>query len=167
MMKKTRSAEFVTKLMFVSNDVDRLKNRGAGAGKRGKKAANDPNKPKRPPSAFFVFMEEFRKQCKKEHPNNKSVSTVGKAGGEKWKSLTEAEKAPFIQKTEKQKSGYTKKMQAYNLKLAGGANADDESNKSKSEVNDEDEKYGSGEDEDDELISLIRGCANHNLELIR
>lgn len=35
----------------------RLKRKGAGAGrKQSKKAAKDPNKPKRPPSAFFVFM---------------------------------------------------------------------------------------------------------------
>ena len=42
--------------MLVCGFVDRLKSRGAGAGKRGKKAAKDPNKPKRPASAFFVFM---------------------------------------------------------------------------------------------------------------
>uniref|UniRef100_A0A2P2M692 HMG box domain-containing protein n=1 Tax=Rhizophora mucronata TaxID=61149 RepID=A0A2P2M692_RHIMU len=40
------------------------------------KAAKDPNKPKRPASAFFVFMEEFREQYKKEHPKNKSVAAV-------------------------------------------------------------------------------------------
>ena len=38
----------------------RLKRKGAGAGrKQSKKAAKDPNKPKRPPSAFFVFMYGF------------------------------------------------------------------------------------------------------------
>uniref|UniRef100_I1MMW7 HMG box domain-containing protein n=1 Tax=Glycine max TaxID=3847 RepID=I1MMW7_SOYBN len=69
----------------------RLKRKGAGAGrKQSRKAAKDPNKPKRPPSAFFVFMSEFREQFKKEHPNNKSVAVVGKAGGEKWKSLSDA-----------------------------------------------------------------------------
>ncbi|XVF16027.1 hypothetical protein REPUB_Repub09cG0206200 [Reevesia pubescens] len=127
---------------------NKLKSKGEGAGKRAKKAAKDPNKPKRPASAFFVFMEEFRKQYKEEHPDNKSVSAVGKAGGAKWKSMTEAEKAPYVQKAEKRKSEYNKKMQAYNLKLAGGGN-DDESDKSKSEVNDEDDEEGS-EEEDDE-----------------
>ncbi|XP_058083600.1 high mobility group B protein 1-like [Magnolia sinica] len=34
--------------------------------------------------------EEFRKICKQEHPNVKSVSAVGKAGIEKWKSLSDA-----------------------------------------------------------------------------
>ncbi|XP_052627124.1 HMG1/2-like protein [Lactuca sativa] len=70
------------------------------------KAVKDPNKPKRPASAFFVFMEDFRKQFKEDHPDNKSVAavsdlpfcllsskllklcfkySVGKAGGAKWK----------------------------------------------------------------------------------
>ncbi|KAG9134149.1 hypothetical protein Leryth_004835 [Lithospermum erythrorhizon] len=55
-----------------------------------KKAKKDPNKPKRPPSAFFVFLEEFRKTFKKENPNVKAVSAVGKAGGQKWKSMSKA-----------------------------------------------------------------------------
>ncbi|KAA8545328.1 hypothetical protein F0562_020112 [Nyssa sinensis] len=59
------------------------------------KTAKDPNKPKRPASAFFVFMEEFRKQYKEKHADNKFVSVVGKAGGDKWKSLSEAEKVPM------------------------------------------------------------------------
>nr|DAD26707.1 TPA_asm: hypothetical protein HUJ06_028175 [Nelumbo nucifera] len=58
--------------------------------KKEKLAKKDPNKPKRPPSAFFVFLEEFRKTYKQDHPNVKAVSAVGKAGGEKWKSLSVA-----------------------------------------------------------------------------
>ncbi|KAL5054526.1 hypothetical protein RYX36_035208, partial [Vicia faba] len=58
----------------------RLKRKGAGIGrKQTKKAAKDPNKPKRPPSAFFVFMADFREQYKRDHPNNKFVAAVGKA----------------------------------------------------------------------------------------
>uniref|UniRef100_I1JLG9 HMG box domain-containing protein n=1 Tax=Glycine max TaxID=3847 RepID=I1JLG9_SOYBN len=62
----------------------------SSAPKKEKKAKKDPNKPKRPPSAFFVFLEEFRKTFKAENPNVKAVSVVGKAGGEKWKSLSSA-----------------------------------------------------------------------------
>nr|GEW24292.1 hypothetical protein [Tanacetum cinerariifolium] len=50
------------------------------------KAAKDPNKPKRPASAFFVFMEGFRKQFKEENPTINYVAAVGKAGGAKWKA---------------------------------------------------------------------------------
>ncbi|KAL3527298.1 hypothetical protein ACH5RR_011954 [Cinchona calisaya] len=128
--------------------------KGAAAGKKPAKGkAKDPNKPKRPASAFFVFMEEFRKQYKEKHPNNKSVAAVGKAGGDKWKSLSDAEKAPYIARADKRKVEYEKNLQAYNKKLADGVGADEEeSDKSKSEVNDDDEddEEGSGEDEDDD-----------------
>ncbi|KAI3813672.1 hypothetical protein L1987_18401 [Smallanthus sonchifolius] len=118
------------------------------------KEVKDPNKPKRPASAFFIFMEDFRKQYKEKHPNNKSVSVVGKAGGEKWKSMSEAEKAPFAAKAEKRKSEYDKTLQAYNKKLAEGKQdeeeEEDESDKSKSEVHDDEDEDDDDSGEDDE-----------------
>ncbi|KAJ9564670.1 hypothetical protein OSB04_000636 [Centaurea solstitialis] len=120
------------------------------------KEAKDPNKPKRPASAFFVFMEDFRKQYKEKHPNNKSVSVVGKAGGDKWKSLSTAEKAPYVAKAEKRKSEYDVTIKAYNKKLSEAKDAEEdeeeESDKSKSEVHDdeEDEDDDSGEDDEDD-----------------
>ncbi|KAL2337762.1 hypothetical protein Fmac_012208 [Flemingia macrophylla] len=120
--------------------------------KKEKKPKKDPNKPKRPPSAFFVFLEEFRKTFKAENPNVKAVSAVGKAGGEKWKSLSSAEKAPYEAKAAKRKVEYEKLMKAYEKKQANSAD-DDESDKSKSEVNDEDdasEEEDHQEEDDDE-----------------
>ncbi|GMI82427.1 high mobility group B2, NUCLEOSOME/CHROMATIN ASSEMBLY FACTOR GROUP D 02 [Hibiscus trionum] len=127
----------------------------AKAVKKSGKAAKDPNKPKRPASAFFVFMEEFRESYKKEHPKNKSVAAVGKAGGDKWKSLSADEKAPYIAKAEKRKVEYEKNMKAYNKRQAEGPQEEEdvESEKSVSEVNDEDEdddEEGSEEEEDDD-----------------
>ncbi|KAH9302526.1 hypothetical protein KI387_014109 [Taxus chinensis] len=112
--------------------------------KKDKKAKKDPNKPKRPPSAFFVFMEGFRKEFKAANPNSNSIAAVGKAGGERWKTMSEEEKAPFDATAKMRKSEYEKAMAAYNNKQEGSA---EESDKSKSEVNDEDE---SGEEEDEE-----------------
>ncbi|KAK7262764.1 hypothetical protein RJT34_30344 [Clitoria ternatea] len=128
---------------------NRLKRKGAGAGtKQSKKAAKDPNKPKRPPSAFFVFMSEFREQYKKEHPSNKSVAVVGKAGGAKWKSMSDAEKAPYVARAEKKKEEYEKSISAYNRKVEGNTHdEEDESDKSKSEVNDDEDDE---EEEDDD-----------------
>ncbi|XVF63524.1 hypothetical protein PTKIN_Ptkin09bG0093500 [Pterospermum kingtungense] len=113
------------------------KNSTAKGGKKSGKAAKDPNKPKRPASAFFVFMEEFREQYKKDHPKNKSVA---------------AEKRPYVEKAEKRKVEYEKNMKAYNKRQAEGPKEDDaESEKSVSEVNDdEDDEEGSGEDDDDD-----------------
>ncbi|XP_010550497.1 PREDICTED: high mobility group B protein 4-like [Tarenaya hassleriana] len=126
----------------------RLSIRGRKAGKKEK----DPNKPKRPPSAFFVFLDEFRKQFNEENPGNKSVAAVGKAAGNKWKSMSDAEKTPYVAKAENKKNEYTKNMRTYNMKLAGGANPSErhDSVKSKSEVNDEEEEEASGEGEEDE-----------------
>ncbi|OIV98996.1 hypothetical protein TanjilG_29399 [Lupinus angustifolius] len=131
--------------------------KGAAAAKPARKpakgkAAKDPNKPKRPASAFFIFMEEFRKQFNKENPENKAVSAVGKAAGAKWKSISDAEKAPYVAKAEKRKVEYMKNMRAYNNKQAEGPAAADEeeSEKSISEVNDEDDGDDDGSDEDDD-----------------
>ncbi|EPS70747.1 high mobility group family, partial [Genlisea aurea] len=117
--------------------------------KKEKRAAKDPNKPKRPASAFFIFMEDFRKHYKEKHPNNKSVAAVGKAGGDKWKSMSEEEKAPYAAKAGKRKEEYEHTMEAYNKKLAGGN--DDESDKSKSsEVNNED-----GDEDEEEKKKMM------------
>ncbi|CAL5384504.1 unnamed protein product [Camellia sinensis] len=62
-------------------------------------------------------MEEFRKTYKEKHPNNKSVAAVGKAGGDKWKSMSEAEKAPFVSRAEKRKAEYNKNIEAYNKRI--------------------------------------------------
>ncbi|KAL6520914.1 high mobility group box 3 [Orobanche gracilis] len=119
-----------------------------GKAKKEKKAKKDPNKPKRPPSAFFVFLEEFRKTFKKENPNVKAVSAVGKAGGEKWKSLTKSEKAPYEAKAAKKKAEYEKLMNAYNKQESSADEGDEGSEKSTSEVHDDED--GSAQERDDE-----------------
>ncbi|KAF5453668.1 hypothetical protein F2P56_028556 [Juglans regia] len=125
--------------------------------KKTKLDKKDPNKPKRPATAFFVFLEEFRKTYKEEHPNEKAVSVVssylilcvhvGKAGGGKWKSMSAAEKSPYEVKAAQKKSDYEKLMIAYNKKQESVD--DDEDEQSKSAPNDEDDGE-SGEEEDDE-----------------
>ncbi|KAL8526687.1 hypothetical protein ACS0TY_015769 [Phlomoides rotata] len=116
-----------------------------------KKAKKDPNKPKRPPSAFFVFLEEFRKTFKKENPNVKAVSAVGKAGGEKWKSLSDAEKAPYEAKAAKRKQEYEKLMNAYNKKQdSSDGEGDEGSEKSASVVHDDEESVQDDDDEDED-----------------
>jgi hypothetical protein len=93
-----------------------VKSKGAEKPAKGRKgkAGKDPNKPKRAPSAFFVFMDEFRKEFKEKNPKNKSVAAVGKAAGDRWKSLTDADKAPYVAKANKLKLEYNKAIAAYN-----------------------------------------------------
>ncbi|RYQ81228.1 hypothetical protein Ahy_Scaffold1g107209 [Arachis hypogaea] len=110
-----------TNVKAADNRLSR-KDSGIGTKKAKKKAApKDPNKPKRPPSAFFVFMSDFREEYKKENPNNKSVAL---------------EKAPYQAKAEKNKLAYDEDIRAYNKGLNEGGDSD----KSKSEVNDDDDE---------------------------
>ncbi|KAL0912686.1 hypothetical protein M5K25_018677 [Dendrobium thyrsiflorum] len=143
--KANTSKKSDTKLA-VKKGVEKKPKGGGAKGKGGK----DPNKPKRPPSAFFVFMEQFRKEFKEKNPNNKQVSVVGKAGGDKWKSLSQSEKAPFVAKADKLKAEYQKKLKAYDAEEDTKKDVayEESSDKSKSEVSDEDE--GSEEDDDEE-----------------
>ncbi|KAI4977373.1 hypothetical protein ZWY2020_057285 [Hordeum vulgare] len=155
--KSKGAAKADTKLAVKSKGAEKP----AAKGKKGK-AGKDPNKPKRAPSAFFVFMGEFREEFKQKNPKNKSVAAVGKAAGERWKSLSESEKAPFVAKANKLKGEYNKAIAAYNKGESTAAapkkaaakeveeEDEEESDKSKSEINDDDDDEGSDEDEDDD-----------------
>ncbi|RCV07716.1 hypothetical protein SEVIR_1G272500v4 [Setaria viridis] len=122
---------------------------GGGAGKRKKAAAS--GKPKRPPSAFFVFMSEFRQEYQAQHPDNKSVAAVSKAAGEKWRAMSEEEKQPYVDQAGQKKQDYEKNKANFDKKESTSSKKaktqDDEgSDKSKSEVDDED----GGSDEENE-----------------
>jgi hypothetical protein len=101
-------------------------------------------------SWFCGFSNEFRKSFKEEHPDVKGVTMVGKAGGEKWKDMTDAEKLPFINKATQKKTEYVKTLAAYKKKQEDNDEDDptaEESDKSKSEINDDEDD----EDEDEDL----------------
>ncbi|XP_022747889.1 high mobility group B protein 1-like [Durio zibethinus] len=84
--------------------------------KKERKAKKDANRPKRPPGTFFVFLEEFRATFKREHPNVKAILVVGKATGEKWKSMSMDDEASAETKVAKRKADYEKRMNLYNKK---------------------------------------------------
>ncbi|THG02487.1 hypothetical protein TEA_022457 [Camellia sinensis var. sinensis] len=119
-----------------------VKKRKADANAK-KEKANKKNSgaPKRPSSAFFVFIllftitNLFSEICEFQ---------VGKAGGVKWKEMSESEKAPYVAKAMKKKAEYEKAMEEFNSKLNGnGELKPDESGKSSSEVHDENEQEAS------------------------
>ncbi|CAD7678998.1 unnamed protein product [Nyctereutes procyonoides] len=68
-----------------------------------KKKLKDPNAPKRPPSAFFLFCSEYRPKIKGEHPDL-PIGDVAKKLGEMWK------------KAAKLKEKYEKDIAAYRAK---------------------------------------------------
>uniref|UniRef100_A0A8C1NJB0 High mobility group protein B2 n=1 Tax=Cyprinus carpio TaxID=7962 RepID=A0A8C1NJB0_CYPCA len=88
-----------------------------GAGKTGRKK-KDPNAPKRPPSAFFIFCSEYRPTVKSENPSL-SIGEIAKKLGEMWSKQSVADRAPFEQKAVKLREKYEKDVAAY--RAGGGA----------------------------------------------
>nr|XP_046176348.1 high mobility group protein B2-like [Oncorhynchus gorbuscha] len=64
-----------------------------GMAKSGRRK-KDPNAPKRPPSAFFVFSAEFRPTVKQEFPGC-SIGETAKKLGIMWGQQTPTQKQPF------------------------------------------------------------------------
>ncbi|KAK6146611.1 hypothetical protein DH2020_020480 [Rehmannia glutinosa] len=118
--------------------------------KKEKKAKN-PNKLKRPPTAFFVFMDDFRKTFKEANPDCKSVATVGKEGGLKWKSMTDEEKKVYIERAAELKAEYEKALEESN-EAENEQDADDTSEKEvkEEEVDDSSDKEVKDEVEEDD-----------------
>ncbi|KAI8014190.1 High mobility group B protein 7 [Camellia lanceoleosa] len=53
---------------------------------------------------------EFRKTYKEANPDCKSVATVAKEGGEKWKSMTDEEKKIYLDRAAELKAEYDKAL---------------------------------------------------------
>jgi len=80
-----------------------------------KRAKKDPNAPKRPKSAYFLYCDTRRAKLKEENPEMK-VSEVAKATGAEWQSLSEHEKKPFVDQAEALKAKYAAAMAEYKEK---------------------------------------------------
>ncbi|KAI5057532.1 hypothetical protein GOP47_0027547 [Adiantum capillus-veneris] len=79
------------------------------------KKEKDPNQPKRPPTAFFLFMEDFRQTYKKANPNAKGGSAqISKAGSETWRSMSDEAKEQYAKKCAGMKEEYQKALKIYN-----------------------------------------------------
>ncbi|XP_007430093.1 high mobility group protein B2 [Python bivittatus] len=79
------------------------------------KEKKDPNAPKRPPSAFFLFCSEHRPKIKSDNPGL-SIGDTAKKLGEMWSEQTAKDKLPFEQKAAKLKEKYEKDIAAYRAK---------------------------------------------------
>ncbi|KAL2199739.1 high mobility group box domain-containing protein [Corynascus similis CBS 632.67] len=78
-----------------------------------KRAKKDPNAPKRGLSAYMFFANEQRENVREENPGV-SFGQVGKILGERWKALSEKQRAPYEAKAAADKKRYEDEKQAYN-----------------------------------------------------
>ncbi|KAF8009628.1 hypothetical protein BT93_J0592 [Corymbia citriodora subsp. variegata] len=101
------------------------------------KKGKDANMPKRPATAFFLFMDDFRKAYKEENPDSKGVKEVAKQGGEKWKSMSDEEKKPYLDKASELKAEFNKAMEAHNANDGENEEGSDKEEAADEEVVDE------------------------------
>jgi len=113
-----------------------------------KKRFKDPNAPKRPPSAFFVFSADFRPKVKGETPGL-SIGDVAKRLGEMWNNLSSEDKQPYEKKAAKLKEKYEKDIAAYRAKGTTPTKAPAKVEK-KEEEDDDDDDEDDDDDDDDE-----------------
>jgi len=66
------------------------------------------NGPHRPPTAYFIFLHNFRKDYFAAHSGMKIVSELSKEAGLKWRNLTPEERKFFEEKGKAVKEEYYK-----------------------------------------------------------
>jgi len=77
-----------------------------------KRKKKDPNAPKRPLSAFFLFCADERPSVKVSHPEY-SVGEVAKEMGERWAKVSPETKAKYEAAASSEKQRYEKDMVAF------------------------------------------------------
>ncbi|XP_063814622.1 FACT complex subunit SSRP1 isoform X1 [Pseudophryne corroboree] len=80
--------------------------------KEGKKV-KDPAAPKRPMSAYMLWLNASREKIKSENPGI-SIIDLSKKAGEIWKGMTKDKKEEWDRKAEEAKRDYEKAMKEYN-----------------------------------------------------
>lgn len=90
------------------------------------KPARDASKPKRPGTAFMLFMVDFRKEMRGKEPEG-GVAALAKLGGERWRNMTEEDKRPYVERQNQERVRYESSMEDYRRKgqqaLAAAAGA--------------------------------------------
>merc|ERR1712001_351487 len=89
------------------------------------KKKKDPNAPKQPLSAYFIFSSEERLKVKNEHPSY-SICEVAKELGRRWADMAPEVKQRYQQMAEEGRQKYDQEMAAYrqgNYATTGGTAA--------------------------------------------
>ncbi|KAJ4749364.1 high mobility group B3 [Rhynchospora pubera] len=89
------------------------------------KVKDDPHKPKKPPTAFFFYLEDFRKTFQQENPTVKSMRQIGKSCGDKWKTLSFEEKVAYYDIATEKRAEFERAMAEYVKRKENGELSDE------------------------------------------
>ncbi|XP_073272325.1 cation/H(+) antiporter 15-like isoform X2 [Primulina huaijiensis] len=109
----SRRSHGETALAVKSSKNTKKSLRKANSTKSKKRAAKfEAMKPKKPPTAFFYFLEDFRKEYQEQNPDIKSMRDIGKACGQKWKTMTYEEKVHYYDVATKKRAEFDGAMES-------------------------------------------------------
>ncbi|KAM1004583.1 hypothetical protein ACFX2I_004728 [Malus domestica] len=95
--------------------------------KQKKKSARlDSKIPKKPPTAFFYFLEDYRKDFQEQNPGVKQMREIGKAGGEKWNTMAYEEKVQYYDIATEKRAEFEKAMAEYAQRKDSGEDEETE-----------------------------------------
>jgi len=103
--------------------------------------------PKRPQSAYFLWMAEARAETKKANPEA-SIGELGKIMGKAWNKLSDEKKKPFAKKATALSDAYKVAKAEFDKKKAG--NDDDEPEEAEEEEAEEAQEEAEAEEEAEE-----------------
>ena len=63
-------------------------------------------KPKRPPTAYFMFLCKYRSDYREAHPDVKGIKDMSTAAGKQWREMDAAGRKPFEQRAADAKAEY-------------------------------------------------------------
>ncbi|KAI7849816.1 high mobility group box domain-containing protein [Circinella umbellata] len=93
-------------------DTTKVSKRATKEEGKQRRAKKDKSGPKRGLSAYMFFSQENRAQIKEDNPDA-SFGTIGKLLGDKWKKMTDDDKAPYVAKANTDKERYEAEKKAY------------------------------------------------------
>ena len=111
-----------------SDDEDEEEDEGPK--KRKRKAKKDPNAPKRPLSAYFIFTNDIRAELKEENPDWK-IGDIAKECGRRWGEMDDEDKTEYTEKAAELKKEYQVKLAEYEANKGSDDEDEDEEEKPK------------------------------------
>merc|ERR550519_1293948 len=114
----------------------------------GKNVVKDSDKPKRPQTAYFIFLADFRKKMAgKKLPEGQKVPSLA---GEKWRTMSDKEKEPYVKEEAKEKAKYEEVMKEYRKKMKDEPKVEKPKPKPKKKPEPVEEEEIDEDDEDEE-----------------
>jgi len=107
----------------------------------------DPNKPKRPPTAYFLFLADFRIRMKDKGVEHKELL---KLAGEEWRNMGADEKKPYEKTALEKSKEYEVAMTEYRRNGGGASPAKQPKMSIPVPEDDDDEDDEEDEEDDDE-----------------